>query len=121
MTKAREVWSPVAVEDRLAYIDDQITKGVDALAEAYSAYAHAKNELEKATARAYMAYSGPAHAKKYAAIMATEELRDRLTVADIAYHYAKSYSESLKDQLSAVQSIGASVRAQYEVAGRGAA
>lgn len=121
MTKAREVWSPVAVEQRLAYIDDQITKGVDALAEAYSAYAHAKNALEKANARAYMNYTGPAHAKKYAAILATEQLRDELTVADIAYHYAKSHSEALKDQLSAVQSIGASVRAQYEVAGRGAA
>ena len=115
------MWSPVAVEQRLAYIDDQITQGVDALAEAYSKYAHAKNELEKANARAFMNYSGALGAKKYAAIVATTELRDQLTVADIAYHYAKTRSEALKDQLSAVQSIGASVRAQYEIAGRGAA
>ncbi|WP_147404146.1 hypothetical protein [Nocardia panacis] len=105
----------------MATIDHLITQGVDELAEAYSVYAHAKNELEKATARAYMAHKGPAHEKKYAAILATAELRDKLTVADIAYHYAKSRSESLKDQLSAVQSIGASVRSQYEIAGRGAA
>ncbi|BCK58334.1 hypothetical protein [Nocardia wallacei] len=119
--KAREVWSPVAVERRLAEIDHLITRGVDALAEAYARYAHAKNELEKANAREYMRYNGPAHAKKYAAIVATAALRDELTLADIAYHYAKSRSEALKDQLSAVQSIGASIRAQYEIAGRGAA
>lgn len=120
--RAREVWSPVQIEHRLAELDDAITAGVDELSKAYETFKTLQNELEKATARAYLAYKGPAHEKKYAAIVATEELRDRLTVADIAYHYAKSRSDALTNgNLKAVQSMSASVRAQYEIAGRGAA
>lgn len=120
--KPREVWSPVAIEQRLAELDHAITAGVDELATAYEKFATLKNELEKATARAYLAYKGPAHEKKYAAIVATEALRDQLTVADIAYHYAKTRSEALTNgNLKAIQSMSASIRSQYEIAGRGAA
>lgn len=119
MSSKTELWSPVAIERRLADIDHAISVGVDALADAYDRYADLKNRVEIETARAYMSYSGPAHAKKYAAILATEQLRYELAIADGAYHRSKWKNEGFSEQLKAVQSIGASVRAQYGVAGRG--
>jgi hypothetical protein len=119
--KAREVWSPVAVEQRLADIDHLITSGVDTLADAYDEYARLKNQVEVETARAYVHHKGPAHEKKYAAVLATEQLRAQLAVADAVYHRARWKNEGLSEQLKAVQSIGASLRSQYENAGRGAA
>ncbi|NKY47971.1 hypothetical protein [Nocardia cerradoensis] len=121
MTNPREVWSPVAVEQRLADIDHLITRGVNTLADAYDKYATLKNQVEVETARAYVNHRGPAHEKKYAAILATEQLRAQLAVADAVYHRARWKNEGLTEQLKAVQSIGASLRSQYEIAGRGAA
>lgn len=121
MSKAVEYLAPTQVERRLAELDHVLSLGVMELAERHKKYVVLKTEVEIETARAYMKFNGAAHAKKYAAILATEHLRRELAVAEAAYHYAKSKLEIVRDQVSCVQSIGASMRASMQMAGAGAA
>jgi hypothetical protein len=66
-----------------------------------------------------MGHEGPAHEKKYAAELATTEERAARDVADAAYRYADRLAKALESELRAYQSIGASVRATFGVAGVG--
>lgn len=116
-----EFHGPAAVEHRLAELDHQIGDWIAELAARHKVFIGLKNEVEIETARAYMKYSGPAHAKKSAAILATEFLRNELVVAEAAFQFAKWKSDSLREQVAAVQSIGASLRTSMGLAGRGAA
>lgn len=121
MSKAVEYLAPAQVERRLAELDHVLSMGVIELAERHKKYVMLKTEVEIQSAHAYMKYNGPAHAKKSAAIVATEQLRRELAVAESAYHFAKSKLEIVRDQVSCVQSIGASMRASMAMAGAGAA
>ena len=114
-----EVWNPADVEAAIREVSNRISKGVKICSDAYEAFQKADHALDLAFARAYMAYSGAAHAKKYAAEIATEEERKARIKADVAYKYADRQAKSLTEELKALQSVGASIREIYKVAGRG--
>lgn len=121
VSRAVEYIAPAQVEKRLSELDHVLSMGVLELADRHKKYVVLKTELEIANARAYVKYTGPAHQKKYAAIIETEGLRRELAVAEAAYHFAKSQLDVVRDQVSCVQSIGASMRASMQMAGAGAA
>lgn len=114
-----DVLNPVNIEQRIRDISERIAKSAGVCNDRYVAFAKASHAYELAFAKAYMAFKGPAHEKKYQAEIDTEELREARDVTDAAYKYADRLAKALESELRAYQSIGASVRAMFGVAGRG--
>lgn len=114
-----EVWNPVEVEQKIRSISGRIANGVRVCDTAYRAHLDAQRSYDAAFARAYMAHAGAAHEKRYAAELATAEEREARDTADAAYRYADRQAKALTEELRAMQSVGASIRAMYATAGRG--
>jgi len=119
VTAATEILTPAQIEEAIREVANRIAKSVKICSERYRVFLDADRAYEQAFAHAYLEYSGPAHEKKYGAEVATSTEREARDVADAAYRYADRLSKALQDELRAYQSVGASVRAQYSVAGRG--
>lgn len=114
-------YSPVSVEQSIRDCARHIAKGVGICADAYRAFVDADRMYDRAFAQAYMAHDGAAHEKKYAAELATFAERTARDAADGAYRYADRQARALESELRAWQSVGASIRQAYGVAGRGEA
>lgn len=111
--------NPVSVENAIRTVSDRIAKGVKVCDERYVAFLEADHAFDVAHAHAYLKYEGPAHRAKYEAILATQAERKVRNTADAAYKYADRQAKALQDELRALQSVGASVRAMYATAGVG--
>lgn len=114
-----EPLSPVAIEQAIRDVANRIGKGVSICAERYSAFLTADREFDRAYANAYLAVEGAEHIRKQTATLKTLAERQDRDVADAAYRYADRQARALEAELRAYQSVGASVREQYRVAGRG--
>ena len=114
-----DLLNPVAIETRIRDISNRIAQSASVCNERYREVLKTDHAYELAYAKAFMAYSGPAHSKKYAAEIETETERTARDIADASYRYADRLAKALESELRAYQSIGASVRATYAVAGRG--
>lgn len=113
------VINPVDVETAIRTCSDRIAKGVKICDERYRAFLDADHAYDIAFAQAMLGHVGPAYEKKYAAELATQGERKARDVADAAYKYADRQAKALQDELRAWQSVGASVRSMYGVAGVG--
>jgi hypothetical protein len=111
--------NPEDIEQQIREIANHITRGVPIVTERHAEFATAAHLYDLAYARAYMAYEGPSHAKRYAAELATENERRTRDVAEVAYNHAKRTASALTEELRAWQSVGASIREVYRNAGRG--
>lgn len=107
------------MEREINQIANEITKGVSAASDAYSAFLKAERAYKLAYAKAYMRHAGPAHEKRYQADIDTEAEMVARDAADVAYKFIKGNNEALGSKLDAMRSVGASVRKAYENAGRG--
>lgn len=114
-----EVWNPAEVEERIREISNRISKGVGVCDERYRAHLAAARLYDGAYAQAYMDHQGAAHERRYAAELATLDERKARDEADAAYRYADRRAKALTEELRAMQSVGASIRAMYATAGRG--
>jgi hypothetical protein len=114
-----DVLNPADIEETIRTISERISRSVTVCSQRYTAWKQADQAYDKAYAIAYMEHQGPAHEKKYAAELATEDERTARDAADAAYRYADRQAKALEAELRAYQSIGASVRGMYQVAGRG--
>ncbi|MFD4444647.1 hypothetical protein ACFWPK_33200 [Nocardia sp. NPDC058519] len=111
--------NPVAIEGAIRDCANRIAKGVGVCDTRYSEFLTADRAYDQAFARAYMQHDGPAHEKRYGAELATEQERTARDVADAAYRHADRLAKALTEELRSWQSVSASVRAMYAVAGRG--
>lgn len=114
-----EVINPVQVESAIREVANLMAEGVQVCSDRWAAFAEADHAYDVAYARAYMGHQGPAHEKKYAAVLACQSERDVRDAADVAYRHADRRAKALDAELRAWQSVGASLRVQYGVAGRG--
>lgn len=114
-----EVWNPVEVEQKIRSISERIANGVSVCDKTYRAHLDAQRSYDAAFARAYMQHEGPAHEKRYAAELATTDERAKRDEADATWRYADRQAKALTEELRAMQSVGASIRAMYATAGRG--
>jgi hypothetical protein len=106
--------NPVDVEHEINKIRERIANGVRVVSEAEERAKAARREFDLAFAHAYKQAEGSIPDRKYQAQIDTMPLREAAENAEIAFSYAERTSWALKDELSALQSIGASVRAMYE-------
>lgn len=114
-----DVLNPVNVEQRIRDISARIANSASVCNDRYIAFLDADRAYDQAFAAAYMRHEGAAHEKKYAAEIATLQEREARDMTDAAYKYADRLAKALESELRAYQSIGASVRAMFGVAGRG--
>lgn len=112
-----DVLNPVDIERAIRSCSDRIARGVKVCSDTYSAFLTADHEFDQAFAQAYMAHEGAAHEKRYAAELATVAERRKRDEADVAYRYSDRLARALENELRAWQSVNASVRAMYSVAG----
>lgn len=113
------VINPVDVEKAIREVSERIAKGVKICDEHYRRFLDADRAYDAAFAKAYLEHQGPAHEKKHGAELATAQQRQARDVADAAYRYVERQARALDSELRALQSVGASVRAMYSVAGVG--
>lgn len=111
--------NPVDVETAIRTVTERIANGVRVCDERYKAWLDADRTYDAAFARAYLNHEGPAHEKRYGAELDTQVQRQGRDVADAAYRYADRQAKALEAELRAWQSVGASLRAMYSVAGTG--
>lgn len=112
-------WNPVSVEKAIVGVVDDIVEGIRKASDAYDKFLQSDHAYDLAFAKAYMSYDGPAHAKKYAAELATEVERMNRDAADVVYRLVERTNRALEKKLDALRSIGVSVRQAYAEAGRG--
>ncbi len=113
------VLNPVEIETAIRTCSDRIAASVRVCSERYGAFLDADRGYDQAFAHAYLGADGPAHERKYAAELATSTERKLRDEADAAYKYADRKAKALELELRAYQSLGASVRSMYAVAGVG--
>lgn len=111
--------NPVDIEHKVREIANRIALSAGVCNDRYRAFLDADRAYDQAYARAYLGDGGPAHERRYAAEVATAAEREARDVADAAYRYADRLAKALESELRAYQSVGASVRQMYGVAGRG--
>lgn len=112
-----EPLNPVQVENTIRETANEMARMVRVVSAEERKARKAKVEYDRAFAQAYLTAEGPAHEKKYRAELATKTERDAMEVADLAYRHAERQARHLQEKLRAFQSVGASVRAMYSVAG----
>lgn len=112
-----EVLNPVDIEREISAVANDIARGVPVVSNAEAKAREARRAYDVAFAHAYLDYQGPAHAKKYAATIATEKELEAADVAEVAFKHAERTARALTEKLRAYQSIGASVRAMYQTPG----
>ncbi|WP_433568106.1 hypothetical protein ACQP1O_42900 (plasmid) [Nocardia sp. CA-151230] len=111
--------NPVQIEEAIRECASRISRGVTVCSNTYSAFLEADRAYDRAYAQAYLAADGPAHERKYHAELATGDAREARDLADVTYRHAERTAKALDAELRAWQSVGASVRQMYGVAGRG--
>lgn len=114
-----DAYNPASVETAIRECANRIAKGVPVCAKRYEEFLAADRVYDIAYAHPYMTADGAAHERKYQAVRATQDQREQRDVAEAAYKFADRKAKSLEDELRALQSLGASIRQAYNVAGRG--
>lgn len=107
--------NPVDVEALIDDIRQRIARGVRFVSDAEEEATNKGAAYDRAYAHAFLAHDGPQTEKKVAAEVdpAVIKARDERDVADLAFRHARRGAESLRDQLSALQSISKSMIAMY--------
>lgn len=111
--------NPAHIETAIRACAERIAKGVMVCDERYRTFLEADHLYDVAFAGAYLTSTGAAHEKRYVAELGTQEQRRNRDVADAAYRYADRQARALESELRAWQSVNASVRAMFAVAGTG--
>ncbi|SDZ57283.1 hypothetical protein SAMN05216215_110719 [Saccharopolyspora shandongensis] len=115
MTAPDAPLNPVQIEQNIRACAERIHKGVTVTTDAEREAKRLRREYDAAHSRAYLDHQGPAHEKKYAAELATQDEREAAETAEIAQRYAERTARAVEAELRAWQSVGASVRLMYGV------
>lgn len=116
-----EVLSPVEIEHRIRDVASRITAGVMVCDERYGAFMRADHAYDLRYAREWLQATGTVKDKEATVEIATEQERAARDRAQVLYRTADRLAKALESELRALQSVGASIRQAYSVAGRGEA
>lgn len=114
-----EPLSPVQIETAIRELVTRIAKGIQVCSKRYEAFLEADRAFDREYASAYLSAEGSIKDKEMTAKVETMPAREERDIADAAYRHADRLAKALELELRAYQSIGASVRSMYGVAGRG--
>lgn len=108
-----EVLNPADIEAKIQEIARRIHEGVKVVTAAEKEAREKRRLYDLAFAQACLDYDGAAYAKKWAAEVATTDARAEAETAELAFRYAERTARALEKELTATQSVGASVRSMY--------
>lgn len=111
--------NPVEVEHNILTLSNRIANGVGVYSKALQEFKDADRAFDRAYAGAYLAAEGSIKDREQQATLATMQQREARDIAEVKMKHADRLAKALEGELRAMQSIGASVRAMYGVAGRG--
>ncbi|NKU87714.1 hypothetical protein GS884_09100 [Rhodococcus hoagii] len=112
-------FDPVVGGDAIRECANRIAKGVTICGNQYAPSWPLTGHTTRRSRKAYIDAGGAAHERKYIAELATVEEREARDVADAAYRYSDRQAKAFGGGVRAMQSVGASIRSMYGVAGRG--
>lgn len=110
---------PVSIETHIRELVNRIAKGIRVCSDRYTAFQEADREFDRTFATEYLAADGSIKDKEQTAKLRAMDAREARDVAEAAHRHADRLAKALELELRAYQSIGASVRSMYAVAGRG--
>ena len=108
-----DVANPVDIERALQKVRNDINRGVRIVNDAEKVKREAQRVYDRAYAKAFIAATCAQTEKRYHAELATVVERAALDEAEVAYSNARSRARALTDELSALQSLGSSVRMMF--------
>lgn len=114
-----DVLNPVDIERGIRSAADTVAEAVPIVSQRLAAFREAERLFDLAWARHYLAATGPVEERKQRCILATEEEKKALDIAEVAYKFAERKTRAAESTLSAYQTLSKSVTAMYNVAGRG--
>lgn len=114
-----EVLNPVQVEAAIREAANTVSEGVVVVSQRLQAYRDAQRKFDLAEARAYMKASGPVQERKFQSVLDTENEREILDAAEVAFKFAERKAKAAESVLSAFQTISRSVNQMYQSAGVG--
>lgn len=111
--------NPGQIETAIRELVNRIAKGITVCSRRYSEFLESDRHFDREYAGAYLAAEGSIKDKEMQAKIETMPAREERDIAEAAYRHADRLAKALELELRAYQSIGASIRAMYGVAGRG--
>lgn len=111
--------NPVLVEQQIHELANSIARGIPIVSDAEKASVEARRHLDREIAEATLKATGTVMDRQARVELDTQAAREEYEIAHLAYRHAERTAKSLESRLRAIQSIGASVRSMYGVAGRG--
>ena len=111
--------NPPEIESKLLALSNDIARGVKIVSDAEKTYVDSQREFDRAKAKAQLEAQGTVAEREAQVELATASQRDQRDQDYLAFQHAKRTLRSLDQRIDALQSIGASVRQAYVVAGRG--
>ena len=111
--------NPVQVESEIRWLGNEIARGIPITSAAEKKMVDAKRHLDREIAEATLDAKGTVMDRQAQVELATQPAREEYDIAYLAYRHAERTAKSLESRLRALQSVGASVRSMYSVAGRG--
>jgi hypothetical protein len=108
-----EPLNPVEVEGQIRTLANRLSKGIPVVAGALAEYKTALRTYEVEEAKAYMRHTGPAHEKKYAAVIAAEDFRKAADDAEVVFKHADRTARAVESELSAFQSLYKGIVSMY--------
>lgn len=113
------VLNPVDIEQGIRKAVAEVSTGVREYTRTLEEFRAAERKFDLAWARAYMSRSGTVEERKQNAVLETEEEKQALDVAEVAFKYVDRRLRAAEATLSAYQTLSKSVTAMYGAAGRG--
>ncbi|MGZ7496113.1 hypothetical protein ACXM2N_03330 [Corynebacterium sp. ZY180755] len=111
--------NPVEVEASIRELTNRIAKGISVVSKRYGEFLEADRHFDREYATAFLTAEGSIKDREMAAKLESMPAREERDLADQAYKHADRLRRALELELSAMQSISASIRQAYGVAGRG--
>lgn len=111
--------NPVEIEDRIMKLSNRIASGVKVVTDRLKERDEARRNFDREWAACYLSAEGSIKDREQKAHLETMPAREEYDLAEAAYRYADRTAKALELELRALQSIGASVRQMYSIAGRG--
>lgn len=117
MTPVDAPLNPVDTERTIRIVSNEIAHGVRVVSRTLAQFREADRLFDLAFASAYMNHDGPQTEKRQAATIATDDLRFKRDLAEVAHRHAEKQMKALEKELSAWQTISKSVTQMYSGAG----
>lgn len=116
---ASEPLNPVEVERAIRDAANHVGRSVRIVNDALERYRAASREYDLAFAQEVLEAAGAVATRKYAAEIATTQLRSERDAAEVAWHFADRLAAAASKNLTAFQSINKSVMTMFSGASSG--